>query len=460
MYEASLCAVEMARSEHMTDMMTSAMIGSFEHMKVGMEKHYLGDRVVLTSMLCGAVTGHQPVQTFQKQMLDANVLDIFSSSNPFLAWARVRISVRWEGDIFIITFSEGVVDDIKATSNLVEPGETFSLLGVASRLTRGLWRSTSDDNLPLFLTGPAMRFTNMKVDSAEDICREEVTHYHGLIIKDKPEVVSCVIASLLRDRRLARSLCVSYNDKAALLHELGSKVNIIPFLTRVRVRISVEGESYLNFSTTGVVEDEAIARLTHVLGSIIIFPARVRIFVWGESYDDFITGVVEDENATSNMVEGEKYVDRVVLTSVTGHQPVPPDQKLTDRTSIGESCHQLMLDMSSIATIGCQFETEMVDPDRHKICLGTYEVLTCSCTDVTCPQHFLNMNTTTYITNPVPFPIFPNAQTESYAMYESVSEQGDLRVTDDNTFTVEHIPKAEVLDYNILVYGMSAIKRC
>jgi hypothetical protein len=251
-----------------------------------------------------------------------------------------------------------------------------------------------------------------------------------------------------------------HDDLAGLTHVLGSII-IFP----VRVRILVWGKSYVDISTTGV-EDEYIAGLTHELGSIIIFPARVRILVWGESYDDFIiTGVVEDKNATINMVEGEKHVERVVLTSephgtVTGHQPVPPDQKLIGRTSIGVSCHQLKLDMSSIATIGCQFETEMVDPDRHKICLGTYEVLTCSCTDVTCPQHFLNMNTTTYITNPVPFPIFPNAQTESYVMYGSVSEQCNLRVTNDNTFTVEHIPMTKVVDYNILDCEMSAIKRC
>jgi hypothetical protein len=43
-------------------------------------------------------------------------------------------------------------------------------------------------------------------------------------------------------------------------------------------------------------------------------------------------------------------------------------------------------------------------------------------------------------------------------MYGFGSEQCDLRVTDDNTFTVEHIPRTEVVDYNIIVYGMSAIK--
>ena len=35
------------------------MTGRVKDMKVGREKDYLGDRVVLTCMPCGAVTGHQ-----------------------------------------------------------------------------------------------------------------------------------------------------------------------------------------------------------------------------------------------------------------------------------------------------------------------------------------------------------------------------------------------------------------
>ena len=64
------------------------------------------------------------------------------------------ISVRWEGETVIITFSQEVVEN-KATSNLVVTGETSSLLcgavhdganhDCARRLTRCLWLSTWDD---------------------------------------------------------------------------------------------------------------------------------------------------------------------------------------------------------------------------------------------------------------------------------------------------------------------------
>jgi hypothetical protein len=51
--------MELARWEYRADMMVSAMTGRVKDMKVGREKDYLGDRVVLTSMPWGAVTGHQ-----------------------------------------------------------------------------------------------------------------------------------------------------------------------------------------------------------------------------------------------------------------------------------------------------------------------------------------------------------------------------------------------------------------
>jgi hypothetical protein len=50
--------MELARWEYRADMMVSAMTGRVKDMRVGREKDYLGDRVVLTSMPWGAVTGH------------------------------------------------------------------------------------------------------------------------------------------------------------------------------------------------------------------------------------------------------------------------------------------------------------------------------------------------------------------------------------------------------------------
>jgi hypothetical protein len=80
------------------------------------------------------------------------VLDTSSNIIPLPAWAGVRISVREEEltscckseyghQHSLITFSQGLVDVSRATSNWVEPEEMVLLLIVTSRLTRGLWLS-------------------------------------------------------------------------------------------------------------------------------------------------------------------------------------------------------------------------------------------------------------------------------------------------------------------------------
>jgi hypothetical protein len=221
--------------------------------------------------------------------------------------------------------------------------------------------------------------------------------------------------------------------------------SIILFLAWDRVEISVrwEGDSVNDF-ITGVVEDEN----------------TTSIMVEGEKhYDDFIiTGVVEDENTTSIMVEGEKHYDDISTTGVVEVEDIAALTEVLGSAIIIFPVRVMILVWGKSYvdfSITWVVQDEVIAGLTDK--LGSIIIFPVRVRISVWGKSYIDFSTT-YITNPVPFPILPNAQTESYAMYGSVSEQCDLGVTDDNAFTVEHIPMKEVVDYNILVNGMSAIK--